>query len=272
MASQKITYLFNADRQGWSESWYVSKASVRAALDAADAARQARMDLLGQGATIEAVRASDVAVPQDANYYYYPGGSPTSGPGARDNPTNAYYVRVFATELYHRQMWMRGMPDSWCEWSVTLNRYVFTALMGIRINAFFAKAIENGFQLQTVLRGAAAPFFRATTVAAGADGNAQLTVPGLAVDTASQVYFKAGVKSNVKYLNGRHWPYNIAPGGGTFQIPMAYVQGLPYKGGAEARKVGTGYINVTGHVPLRPGSRRVGRAFFVPAGRHSRNP
>lgn len=278
MPTFKTDYIFSLGKQGWIETWYMTAGSARGALDAATGDKLLkRKGLLGKGATIEAVRVSDVAVWGDTLVKGY---GPAAAVGKvdlmSDIPGASVLARVEAGPLYRRGWLVRGVPDDWLGVDPVSGMPGF-ADPGALSNALiaFAKAAATTpeFMLKVVLK-AGRPRYNVKNVepvgGLGSKLRFTTTTPnGLGIGqlvTVSRVRYEGSAAPGT-VVNGRHY---VSSAPAADQVEFEDVLADPsfnYIGGGTLHRYELDYVDVTDIIPIRPGIRRTGRALFVPAGR-----
>lgn len=269
MPDFQCSMLFNAQKQGWSENWWLTAATHAAAQTATLALAGARQLMLAKTVTIEAVRTSDTAVLGDSLVALAPS-VPVGGAApalAKDNPGNAWLSRVNSGPQYRRQLWLRGAPDDWMVFDdVTglakipdpLNK-AFTAYMAVLTNKKFAIRALDKAQARTIIQ---------TFTPDAPSGLIKVTAPTHGLNELDQVRIKGALGIGTKILNGVFRIQGRTADTFLIPLPLAALAGVNYVT-LSARVQKRAYLlqTVTDGVILRPGLRKTGRAFFVPRGR-----
>lgn len=275
MAVYKWTFIFGAQKAGWSESWYIETDSLSVARDNARLCGLKRMRLLGSGARLEAVRTSDVAIPGDAQIHRFTDeevenntvnyGTPT------DTPWNAIYCRVEAGKDYRRPFHLRGVPDNVISFSESKQSWVST---DPTFAAEFGKFVDW--------------MRKAPSVSIRAVSKNQTVAPLLKVDLVERVdattvritttqphglfnfdYVRIRtLKFGGVNLGGRRRVFGIVPPN-TFDIQLMVPAGTPQlvaDKGTVRREV-IAYPTITNIIVDRAAKKSTGRAFFSPVGR-----
>lgn len=267
---QLMTMIFNAQKSGWSESWYLTKADVQAAIAAANTIASARSSLLGQYSFLEAVRVSDVEVLNDSavTTFWSPKFDPTLG-GERDTPWNSIYVRINAGTLYRRQMHMRGVPDFWIEWDGKLGDYTVAAPAFTNLNRFGTVLKAQGACIRAADKSLANfPYKVIQGITAPTAGGLEFTVPNHGFVIGDTVSFRKVTGIGLGNCKGR-WIVTDSSTN-TFRTatpPDSASTIVVYRGGGFVRKVFMNYFTITGVQYMRPTVKKTGRAFFVAPGR-----
>lgn len=270
MATYKITFIFGADKQGWSELWYVDANDIQTAGLRGLEVASSRKGLLGTGSVLEAIRVSDEAIRNDSLIQLTPpvAAGPGVGNAIRDTPGNAWLCRIQAGALYRRQLWLRGIPDSWIVWDQTLRKYEIPAILQARFDAFRDALVAKTFRIRATEKSPTVnPLKPITAIAADPSGVWKMTSPVHGLANQDYVRISGTKGSNVKQFRGIWQIFGVTAD--TFFIPLVVVPTSPvwYIGGGMVQRRTTSYKVIDGGTLLRPALRRTGRAFFVPAGR-----
>lgn len=272
MANIQVTYIFNAGRQGWSETWYVQRDSLSEAQLPVFDVGTARKGLLGKGATLEASRISDVDVFSDSLVDTTIGNTPASSTASlvRDNPSNAWLARVNSGTLYRRAMWLRGLPDAWVAFNSTTLLPILDPLLLSNFGLFATKVVQAGFRMRVLDKSGATPEKGITALALDIPTNRiTVTVPGHGYNALDKVRIRKCSGTNAKQVNGLYTVF--APTTNTFDIfpptGKVFLGPITYAGGGVVRKQNITYPLISSLELIRPAKRDTGRAFFVPRGR-----
>lgn len=271
----KVTFIFNFQKQGWSETWFAPASDTREALATARVVAQARANLLGRDGRIEAVKVSDVLIPADNRTSFQPAIFPNRPVAANigwltDQAPTSVLVRASSSELYRRQLWLRGMVDDWVRWSVDLKRMIWTQEFNNYFGPYRDALINNRYCIRALSRvGGIAPLRQIGAITTSLSGRYAITAQAHLAANVDKVRITGVKGTNVEQVNGLWQVFNVTAN--TFEIPLSVPAGvtLLYKGGGKVRKRVNGYFEVDRLEPQRIGTRKVGRAFFVPAGRRS---
>jgi hypothetical protein len=118
MVRNRITYFFtNNNGAGWSETYYTNAPTLGLALAAGKVLLPARVGLLGRGAVLRFIRVSDDLIARDSQIYPVPvtdGEVKQRSAGDADIANNCVDVRIEATDLKRRTLFLRGIPDGIC--------------------------------------------------------------------------------------------------------------------------------------------------------------
>jgi hypothetical protein len=247
----KGTFSFLELGFAWSESWYLSADSLQNAWDKMDAVAERRAETIGSGALLNAIRVTDTTTPRVAltKPVNYPG-PPDSATTTIDTPYNGIYVKVQDTNrLYRRQMWLRGIPDTWIMYDQITKNPIINALATQAINRFNVRAIANQLLLKVITADLTAnPRKTVANISLQAVSNLFLiTAPGHGFATAQYVRVKNCKGSNLQVASGGVvrgvngvWPVTVVSPD-TFTIPLTGSPTNPpvYTGGgyAQARPI-----------------------------------
>lgn len=121
MAIYKVTYDFEYEQTGWTETYYNTYAEIRTSMESAKGLLERRRLLLGGDALLDypritTIRISNVAIQRDAIQYKVPvsSGANKSANASPDSAQLSVAVRCEATDLYRRTLYLAGNPDSVC--------------------------------------------------------------------------------------------------------------------------------------------------------------
>lgn len=265
----KVTYIFNMERNGWSETWYVKEVSgLTDAMTAAKNVAPFRMLLMAPGANIEAIRVSDDSDRGDSllePWHKTTKGGAASGDNS-DAPWNAWLVSVRSGAHYRRSMFLRGMPDAWCFFDSTTGQYVVEDNMLSGLAKFQAAANENKFAIKAISRNGVTNPTKAITgmVLNGVRWEMTSVAHGLTEIQKVNVWDVQG--DPAKQANGIR---TVAPKDENVLtiIDQEHDQNPLYLGYGKLRKRGQSYFIVDKFLPMRPSKRDTGRRFFVSRGR-----
>lgn len=267
MPTFKITYVFNAHRYGWSETWYTTVSTHDIALQAAKSVAPKRARLLGNGNVLEMARVSDVDIPQDSKVYFF-GGDQAVQVDDADTPWNAILARVEAGPLYRRQCWLRGIPDSWIVLQSVNGINLPPGALNQAFNQFKIAILANGFALRVIDKSPpnGTPV-DVTAIANGAEGKVALSIAGIVGGPGKEVRIKGFIGPDKFLLNGVHKIISNAGGVVTIDLDFNLLTN------PAANVAGKGVSRVIIYAPiedailLRPAKKSTGRAFFVSRGR-----
>jgi hypothetical protein len=256
MSTGRGTYFFSQGGFAWSETWYVAATSLDDAWEKMNSAADRRAEMIGSGALLFAIRVTDVDQPRVSltKPVNYPG-PPDSAATTVDTPYNGIYVKVQDTNrFYRRQMWLRGVPDSWIMFDQVTKAPIINALATQAINRFQTRAIGFQFRLRVINADVASnPRRNITAISLVAMANNFLiTAPGHGFATGNSVRIKNCKGSNlqvatggvVRSVNGV-WPVTVLTAD-TFSIPLVGSPTNPpvYNGGGYAQNRPILYIPV----------------------------
>ena len=134
----KMTAFFYDGSGGWSESWYTNDANLTDAYNNIPVYVTARSLMLGPGCFIQYARVVDLSLPGASLIASF---NPPNLPALsttimHDFNRNDILVRIQAGEQYRRQMWLRGVPDSFIQYSVNSGLPSSFAAVQQLVNAF----------------------------------------------------------------------------------------------------------------------------------------
>lgn len=268
MAVYKATYIFNTGRQGWTETFYLDRATRVAAYNSAAQVGLVRALMMGKGAVLEAIRTSDVIIPGDSDYVVVGNlGEDVVLADNRDLPETAWLIRADSAGLYRRMVYMRGLPDDWTRWNQVTSTWLPVAEFVQAFGAWSNEALNQDFKIQAISKVDAAVNQKVVSNAA-ADGTGvtyTATAHGYAVNDKVKVSRLQG--TGAKYANRVGIIDVVAANTFHFLAPDAVGQAILISKPGIARRQQIIYVSINSFTMLRPVSHKTGRAFFVPRGR-----
>lgn len=274
----KFTMLFNVSTgQGFSESWYYQSASTigQLSLTDFDALATARDNLCASFVNLVGWRLSDTTDPRKT---YVKTFTDVSQAGNIPDPASTAWLASArgADGVGRRQFWMRGILDSWVSFNLTTNQWNVVGGFKSKFDAFVSLLTSQGsnWRIQTITsRKQSATARGVATVAPSVSGNTTLLSLADVTPYGSTPIIVSGFKKPLSYLNGTYINgsgYDVNAGTNSIILLQRQVNANAAsffgKGGVVRTKQTT--LTPITHVELvSPRSRRVGRAFFVPAGR-----
>ena len=270
MAIFKATMIFNAGRQGWTESFYLTAADYASADPRMIALAAARIPMLGLGASLEAYRLSNEAIFGDALTVPYSYGDNGSNAGlARDVANTCALMRVQATDLYRRTVTIRGVPDEWVYYTVADNSMSLKRELLQAMTVFGIALVTNSFQIKSVSKDDADVALKKLDNATVDPVKGVRIVPlgGNNYANGDVVRISKARGTNMQFVNGT---WTVTEAGALDFFIRSYPPnppGILYLDSGEIRRKRPAYTNINRASPLRPASRKTGRAFFVPRGR-----
>lgn len=272
MPTYKTTFIFNEGRQGWSETWYIEPAGTGAGIiearDLAITLSGLRKTMLGEGAQLEALRVSDVAIRGDSLIHSFNLTTPANPDLAADLPSNGMLARVEAGALYRRQMWLRGMRDDWIIRNIVTGQPIVPPALNNAFTAFNDELVARQWRLRCIDKEAPNFHESPVTAIAAAGVNTALSVTGFAaLVPGDEVRVRHFIGPDAALLN-RVWKV-LAADAASITIPLAFATltnpATDLLGIVASRVIV--YKPVTTSGILRLAGRKTGRAFFVPRGR-----
>lgn len=268
----KVTFIFNSERNGWSETWYLKDyTSIQEASAAALNLAGYRQGLLAPGANLEAIRTSDDSVRGDsmlASYFKTSKGGATSGDENADTPWNAWLVSCRSNDLYRRSMWVRGLSDDWIIYDRASASFPKNEQFQKQLSRFQQGIVEAKASIKAIARDeATTPTIAITGGFTLADNLLSFTAPAHGVSGVQKVtIFGAQGYGGINEFNGIH---GVSPtDANTLKILDTQFENIPtYLGGGKLRRRIYGYYLITHMLAMRPGKRDTGRRFFVTRGR-----
>ncbi len=290
MPTYKVDFIFNADRQGWDESFYQTVSSSDVAIQQAIAVGQTRVKLLGNQNQIDAIRVSDVDILGDSvvDESLATANIRIGAATAHDLVAVSVLGRATAENKYRRQIWVRGIPDKWTEFDPATGRSTLreTAPFITAWNTWVAQVIGKGYQLRVINKDT--PFKPITGVLINPANNQTLIrCPGHGYVAGTMIRIKGckfannpgeTLDENGKSLVNGVWQVRdvqqlpppaaqFAPAD-WFEIPSQFIGVTPaYVSGGKAQARIVAYKTIDFMTYSRSAKRDTGRAFFVPRGR-----
>lgn len=272
MAIYKLTYFFQQDKYGWSETFYIEAVNLDAAktVATANSVVNARAALLAQNSalgivnpSIEAVRISNIAVKRDAALYYLNVLGTYTTAGYADFPNTAILVSIKGkapgdtAERYRRSLYLRGQPDT-----LVINGGQFNPIgtWVANFNAWGSAIRAAGFGMMAK-NVAPVPIVNSGMVNVGSDLEITTLVDhGFSVGDLVQI---AGVLPK-DIINGE---FQVIPTSSTkYKILGVNIVGTPTWYGTSAKRT-VSFIPFSSQLINRVGHRDTGRPFDTPVGR-----
>lgn len=290
MPVYKVDFIFNSQRQGWSETFYQTVSSSDLAIQNAVTVGQARIKLLGNQNQIDAIRVSDVAILGDSvvDETLAQQNTRIGAATARDLPAVSVLGRATSENKYRRQIWVRGIPDSWTEFDPATGRSTLreTAAFVTAWNTWVAQVVGKGYSLRCINKDTVQkpitgvvinPANNQTAIKCVGHGYVPGTMirirgakfandPGDTLDSKGkslvngvwQVRVVENDPPPAPQLNPVDW----------FEIPSQFIGVTPaYVSGGNAQERVPTYKVIDFMTYSRSAKRDTGRAFFVPRGR-----
>lgn len=269
----KISFIFNAQKNGWSESWYKQVDGFDAAMASAINVGKARVLSLGKGTEIEAIRIASIEAPFATSLSTNTGLKVPADNAAlpRDTPWNAWLGRCKSAQGSIRQVWFRGLPDAWIVVDATTLAVKLDGPIVGACKKLESALIKEGFCLKAWSKSSDAAPKKPIMLYSAVTGNAnatQITSPNHGLVSADYVKIKSG-RFNLKPRKKPQGSFYITKlTDDTFTIPF------PWDGDLSTY-VGAGYVQkrvpilnpITSLAPVRAAKKSTGRAFFVSRGR-----
>lgn len=269
MPQYKVSFIFNQNRFGWSETWYLNVSNIPAAKTAGQKLAMARAKILGRQSILEAFRVTDVEQPRICGLVVLD--ALGTAEYDTDTPWNGVLVSVCAQDLYHRSFILRGLPDVFIHWDNIENRMTIT---GEGVTAFkpMRDALKGQpWQLRVISKDPAdvGQGFNGP-LAAGDGGNTTFAYIHPALSAGDTVRISGYVGPDAKMLNGVHKVLKNTGAAITIDLPFATLTDAAANLGGKTGRRKITYIAVTDATVLWPRKKSTGRAFFVPLGRRRR--
>lgn len=280
MATYKVSILWNGVNRGFSETWYYAANNL---LNDADRGRisemaYARAGLVATQYSVQAIRVSDVATPRVSELL--PGGMRGKALGnvvATDNPTSAWLMRAGTATGPKRPIYLRGIWDEWTKYEVGEEAFLLQAGMAERFGRWKAIMVSpvgnpalSPWRIRVVapINDVNALTRRITTIDVDLLNRVKLTISAAAAWDEDRPIIMSGWRKPYSYLNGTYsaLQWSKATLAVTLDKPVAAFISQASPESLRLRAQIVSYLGLTSMEPVRIGSRKTGRAFFVPAG------
>lgn len=268
----KVTLLYNFASGGWSESWYYNSTNEWTDEDKAKVMRlaDARNGLVGYGVSLVGIRVSDLSSPRTVMTFLLDKMTTTQVSGPDQNAA-AWLLKATGTNGHgNRQVWCRSIPDKWIEWSAGDNRFLPVGPLYDAVELFRTVIKQSPWSLQIVapVKAAGTGTTTVTALAATPTGAVTLTLKAPVGLTDGQTLIVSGFAKPLSVLNGYYRPAAYTLGSATIVLRKAVSDYdiASYRTGGFVRNRVVSYTRVVNVNITRPGTRRTGGAFFVPAG------
>lgn len=272
MADFACTMIFGAGKQGWSETFYRNADTAEDALAVLDLLSKVRRLAVGKTALLEAFKVSNVAVRNDSlleeKAWSMEAGNTVDT--RRDVPGVSMLLRLEATALHRRMFHLRGVPDSWIRYNEDGSEFVHPSFTEFK--TLFEAELATGWRMKVISKdpGDLAAVNVTGLEVVGVTKNFTFTVNGVAPQVGDKVRVGGLEGTNVKQFQGTY-RVNARPSATTFTVAVPNYDGSVFSldAAGTVSKVVVKYLGITDLDFIRFGTRRTGRAFFVPAGRRS---
>jgi len=270
MANWKVTYIFNAAAQGWTETFYTTNISANNVGEPAGRLGGLRMLMLGTGANLVAFRISDDAVQGDSTLVRIPPADNVAlnVGGTRDFQDTAALGDCYAGDLYRRQLWLRGIPDAWTTYNPTNQQWTPHAVFMQAFNQLAALLVTDPWALKGINKDPVTSkpsIINNVTIDGSRFVFATVAAHGYAVGNTVKV-------SRVKAINSQYINKTFkieAVTGTTFSVPhgLTIQTGILYQSGGVAKLLVPTFPKITMAQYNTISGHKTGRAFFVRRGR-----
>lgn len=267
----KSVFIFNSNRNGWTESWYFEGSIISDVTTKALAVANYRQQLMGKFATIEAIRTVSEDKPK-VHVIASTGFVPGAGSDVADTAWNTVLARISTDDrLYQRNVYLRAVIDTVIQRSTFDGSFnpAGAAELNSPWSSFLAAARVNGLRFKARSKtGEGGTERDAVGFGKDANGNITVAVAGATLARGNLVTFSGVSGAGVSdFLRGNQKVREYAAGLLTLETkvpgdvnPATWTNGKVRKNEPTYPLVGTGQI-------LRPTKRSTGRAFFVTRGR-----
>ena len=259
------TMIFAAGRYGWSEGFYLNENTHNEAHARMVNVANNRSFILGEGAVIEAVKVSDIAIAHDSITRPY---SLKDLVSARDPVWTAALMTLRVGAGYRRSYLVRALEDAGVIYDADEDMMKIRPQILVKFQAYFNAIERNQLLMQVLDRSANNPTHAIISVTVSGDGYWQVECPGLIGEV--------GVGDNIVLYNFPRAIWGNLAGRRKIRsingnIIEVFAQGpatIPfYPGQAEARNEVFIYPAIDSYSVDRVVKRDTGRRFFVTRGR-----
>ena len=274
-----MSFLFNGLDRGFSETWgYNSTADIQASdRQQIRVFAQLRTALCAPQWRCVAARIVDTSQLRVSELLSLEVSSKAGPfPQNADVPSTAWLLRATAANGAKRQVWLRGGDDEWITFDAVANRFIVSPELLKRVDkwkALFFPIPGEGLSPWTIGRIGRSAQAGTDTQAVTAINTDALNRPTLTVAaapwTADENIIVSGFKKPWSYLNGTYTPAAWQKAGlvVTLMKPVLGTFIAANFAGVRVRRRTVTLIRLNALDFVRAGSRRTGRAFFVPVGR-----
>jgi hypothetical protein len=274
MPFQKVTFILNAGRQGWTYTFYRQDADPKTAVRNCTGLKGALSNCMGIGSMVEAVRATNMDEPQVSVLREFAVPAMPSPPDplwARDQAAAGLLYRLTSAQGYHRPLILRCPPDSWIQYSTNLNVSAQGAKQAVNVGIVRDYLTDGTWFLNVIDKSSLAVNEQKITAVATVPGNPNqtlITAPGHSILPTE--LFRIAKMNGVGWttLRGTYRCRGLI--GQEIIIDHVPADPLEYLGGGVTREINMIYDEIaflTGQG--RAITHKTGRAFFVPRGRRA---
>lgn len=279
MANLKVTYIFKAGTQGWTETFYIQGTDVGSVGAQANNLAAQRCRMLAQGALLQAYRVTDADLvgtsffsPVSAAFSFarYPRNPANSELLPRDTIQVSAVCRLNSADFtYHRIFELGSLPDGWVIWDATADAMIPTPDLFNPFNAFLAQLNGDSWQMRVISRQPANVNARPVQGVALLGQVVTITSVGHTYSVGdvvriNKVVGSAAMKAVVK---GTHQITGITANTFTYNVTTAPVDPVVWTRNGVIRRQVIAYVAIRDGVILRMNIRERGRAFFTQRGR-----
>lgn len=269
MPEYKCTFFFELAKYGWSETWFRQEATPDAALASSKVLAAQRASLLASPAQLSAVRISDESIQRDSLFFEWTGNALEGGNtfGNSDIPNTAALLRIEAGSLYRRNLYLRGIPDSFV---TEPNGLVLDPAWNKNFQGYRSLLINSQWHLKAIQKTPPPPTQFITGAARGANGTWTVTLQNQLPGISNGSRIRISKTQGVPRLNG-YWLVYPDPLGAAliYLLNSGGIYGN-WTGGGYAALLSPSYNPVTNVIVERATHRITGRPFDEPRGQRRR--
>lgn len=272
MPNYKVTFLFNQEERGFSETYYRTGPNSQDAMTKAIALGTTRADKMAKDIDFRAIRVQDEAEFGDSDIYVESRGFPKNTLSG-DITAAGVLIRVQAGSTFRRSLVLRGLPDDYFLRNAVTGDLEPTPNCKNYVETYGDALRTGGWQLRVTMEDGATPAPADIVSLSRLADNKGVTM----VECASALEYSAGdecvirgCRGKARSLNGNRvivsngavgkvavkWPFGRIERFDTDEIAGASIKGLDYD-----------YVQISGVRLIDVRTRQTGRAFFQPAGK-----
>lgn len=273
MPIMKVTFPFEHQQNGWSETYYLTSATYDTAYKSAIKLAEARIKLCGNDVRIPVCKISDDDVPGDGRVHRieYRAGLklnenadevviPPAYDGDPDMSWTALPITLLSAVGRSGRVFLRGLPDALF---VRGNQFQPTGAWNTAYSKWKALLI-NGWMFKGINVPLFADWKKITDVVANGAQEVTITSEMAAVPPNSRVQIR-GVQTDRGVFSGRYRvSFNAA---GITKLAKTTGTFFQWNGGGEIRPIFNQYFGIVDTERGRPSERKPGRPFDSPRGR-----
>jgi hypothetical protein len=279
MATMKVTYIFKAGTQGWTEAFYTDASDVVAATPQAVALADARCYMLARGSVLQAFRITDPATP-GVSFFSPINPAFSSARYPRDPANNALLDRDTiqvsavcrlnaATQRYHRIFELGSLPDGWVQFDPVGDAMIATGDLTNPFNGFLARLKDDRWLLNVISKEPGKVNARAVQGVGLAANIVTInsTAHGYAIGDVVRISKVVGSAAMKAVTKGNHQITSVTLDTFSYNIATVPTDPVTWIRNGVIRRQQPDVIPIDNGVILRINIRERGRAFFTQRGR-----